>query len=304
MIACTPPTEHRTEAHLSLGPDGDYHLAIGSPEIGNGSTTVRHQIVATILGTSLSRVVSIQADTDRTGYDTGPFGSAGTSVAAKAVQQAAEALRERIFDFAARHCGAGRDQCFMEADAVNCGGTRLGLADLFEAAREAGQPLEVVRKAYGSPRTVAFNVHGFRIAVHCVTGEIRILHSVQGVDAGVVINPVQLRGQVEGGIAQGVGIALYEKIVYNQEGRVVNPTFRHYRIPAFADVPRSEVFFAKTADAYGPLGAKSMSEAPINAVAPALANALADATGIRFHELPLAPDRIYAAIYDRHGPGG
>jgi CO/xanthine dehydrogenase Mo-binding subunit/aerobic-type carbon monoxide dehydrogenase small subunit (CoxS/CutS family) len=98
MIAGTPPTEHRTEARLRLEADGSYHLAIGSPEFGNGSTTVRHQIVATVLGTSLARVRSLQADTDRTGYDTGPFGSAGTTVAAKAVQQAAEALRERILD--------------------------------------------------------------------------------------------------------------------------------------------------------------------------------------------------------------
>jgi CO/xanthine dehydrogenase Mo-binding subunit len=158
----------------------------------------------------------------------------------------------------------------------------------------------VVRKAYGSPRTVAFNVHGFRIAVHRVTGEIKILQSVQGVDAGVVINPVQLRGQVEGGIAQGLGCALYERMVFDAEGRVVNPAFRHYRIPAFADVPRSEVHFAQTSDLFGPLGAKSMSEAPINPVAPALANALADATGIRFRELPFTPDRIYREIFEKH----
>jgi CO/xanthine dehydrogenase Mo-binding subunit/aerobic-type carbon monoxide dehydrogenase small subunit (CoxS/CutS family) len=300
MIACTPPTEHRSEARLSLEADGMYHLAIGSPEFGNGSTTVRHQVVATVLGTSVSRVLSIQADTDRTGYDTGPFGSAGTSVAAKAVQQAAEALRERILDFAAGHSGAAHEQCRLEADAVSCGGRRIGLVDLHHAAREAGRPLGVVRKAYGSPRTVAFNVQGFRVAVHRVTGEVRILQSVQGVDAGVVINPVQLRGQVEGGIAQGLGWALYEKMAFDAQGRVVNPTFRHYRIPAFADVPRSEVYFARTTDVFGPLGAKSMSEAPINPVAPALANAVADATGVRFPDLPLAPDRIYRAVFEKH----
>ena len=97
-----------------------------------------------------------------------------------------------------------------------------------------------------------------------------------------------------------MGWALYEKMVFDQEGRVVNPTFRHYRIPAHADIPRSEVYFARTTDVFGPLGAKSMSEAPINPVAPALANALADATGIRFHDLPLAPDRIYRVIFGKH----
>ncbi len=110
MIACTPPTEHRTEARLSLEADGRYHLAIGSPEFGNGSTTVRHQLVATVLGTGLSSVVSIQGDTARTGYDTGPFGSAGTTVAAKAVEQAAQALRDHLLDFAARQAGVARER--------------------------------------------------------------------------------------------------------------------------------------------------------------------------------------------------
>jgi len=302
MIACTPPLEHRSEAGLSLEADGKYHLTIGSPEFGNGSTTVRHQIIATILGTSPESVFSIQADTDRTGYDTGPFGSAGTTVAGKAVHQAAEALRERILDFAARHCGTSRDKCRLESDAVVCDGVRITLVDLHNAACQAGHLLQVVRKAYGTPRTVAFNVHGFRIGVHRVTGEIKILQSVHAADAGVEINPRQLRGQVEGGIAQGLGWALYEKMVFDQEGRVVNPVFRHYRIPAYADIPRSEVYFARTKDVFGPLGAKSMSEAPINPVAPALANALADATGIRFHDLPLAPDRIYSVILGKHPP--
>ncbi|MGO9516803.1 MAG: molybdopterin-dependent oxidoreductase [Candidatus Korobacteraceae bacterium] len=302
MIDCAPPTEHRSEACLSLEADGNYHLTIGSPEIGNGSTTVRHQIVATVLGTSAERVISIQSDTDRTGYDTGPFGSTGTTVAAKAVHAAAESLRDRVLDFAAGHSGTDRDKCRLEPDAVVCDGARIRLADLYNAARQGGQLLRVVRKAHGTPRTVAFNVHGFWIAVHSVTGEIKILQSVQAVDAGVVINPQQLRGQVEGSIAQGLGWALYEKMVFDQDGRVVNPTFRNYRIPAYADIPRSEVYFARTTDVFGPLGAKSMSEAPINPVAPALANALADATGIRFHDLPLAPDRIYRVIFGKHPP--
>jgi CO/xanthine dehydrogenase Mo-binding subunit len=302
MIDTVPPTEHRTEARLALEADGRYHLAIGSPEFGNGSATVRQQIVATVLGTSLARVHTTAADTDRTGYDTGPFGSAGTSVAARATYEAATLLRDRILAFAARSWGTTPECCRLEEDAVVGDGRRLGLTQLYYAAQQAGQPLQAMRKAYGSPRTIAFNVQGFRIAVHRVTGEVRILQSVQGVDAGVVINPAQLRGQVEGGIAQGLGSALTEKMIFDAPGRVVNPTFRHYRIPAFADVPRTEIHFAQTSDALGPFGAKSMSESPINPVAPALANALADATGIRFHSLPLAPDRIYQTIAAKHAP--
>jgi putative selenate reductase molybdopterin-binding subunit len=247
-------------------------------------------------------VTSILSDTDRTGYDTGPFGSTGTGVAARAAHEAAEALRDHILRFAARSSGVPREKCRLEADAVVCDATRIGLADLHRTARQAGLFLQAVRKAYATPRTVAFNVQGFRLAVHRVTGEILILQSVQAVDAGAVVNPVQMRGQVEGGIAQGIGWTLTERMLFDARGTVVNPTFRHYRIPAFADVPRSEVYFARTTDAFGPLGAKSMSESPINPVAPALANALADATGIRFPDLPLTPDRIYRAIFEKHTP--
>src|SRR5262249_57795495 len=125
---------------------------------------------------------------------------------------------------------------------------------------------------------------------------IRILQSVQAFDAGTILNPMQARGQVEGGIAQGIGTTLFERMVIDGSGAVTNPTFRNYRIPAFADVPRSEVYFADTHDRYGPLGAKPIGEAPIIPIAPALGNALANATSIRFHSLPLSADRIFAEV--------
>ena len=153
-----------------------------------------------------------------------------------------------------------------------------------------------MRKAFLSPRTTAFNVHGVRLAVHRVTAEIRILHSVHAADIGRLINPMQCRGQIEGAIGMGIGWALTEHYVHDAEGHVVNPTLRNYRIPAFADVPPSEVFFADTYDRIGPLGAKSQGECAINPVAPAIANAVANATGVRFAHLPLTPDRIFAAL--------
>jgi putative selenate reductase molybdopterin-binding subunit len=145
----------------------------------------------------------------------------------------------------------------------------------------------------GAEGTVAFNVHGIRLAVHHMTGEIRILHSVQAADVGRLINPMQCRAQIEGAIAMAFGWALTENMAYDGEGRMVNPTLRNYRIPTFADVPPTEVFFADTHDTIGPLGAKSHSECTINPVAPAIANALADATGVRFPHLPFTPDRIF-----------
>jgi CO/xanthine dehydrogenase Mo-binding subunit/aerobic-type carbon monoxide dehydrogenase small subunit (CoxS/CutS family) len=303
MHDTAPPTEHRSNAAVRLLDDGYYELATGTAEFGNGTTTQHVQIVATLLGTTTNRVRVIQSDTDRTGFDTGAFASTGTFVAGKAVALAAEALRDRILAFAARHTDVPIDLCRMDFDSVICGEVRVPLTDLAAAADEAGVQLGLSRKAYGSPRSVAFNVHGLRIAVHRVTGEIMILQSVHAADAGTVINPMQLRGQVEGAVAQGLGWALYERIVLDDTGKIVNPQFRNYRIPAYADIPRTEIYFADTVDSIGPLGAKGMGECPINPVAPALANALADATGVRFRDLPFRPDLIFKPIYEKHVVG-
>ncbi len=112
---------------------------------------------------------------------------------------------------------------------------------------------------------------------------------------------MQCRGQVEGGVAQSLGAVLYEEMVLDDCGRVINPTFRNYHLPQFGDVPRTEVLFADTSDSVGPFGAKSMSESPYNPIAAALGNALADATGIRFCTIPFKPDRIFHAIVEKFG---
>ena len=159
-----------------------------------------------------------------------------------------------------------------------------------------GDRFDVIRKAYLSPRSVGFNVQGVRVAVHRVTGEIMTLQSVHAADIGRLINPMQCRGQIDGAIAMGIGWALTENMVHDAEGRVVNPTLRNYRIPAFADIPRSEVFFADTYDKIGPLGAKSQGECAINPVAPAIANAIKNATGVRFTSLPLTAARMSSQL--------
>ena len=288
-----PPTEHRSGALMTLRPDGTYHLAVGSTEMGNGSVTSHRQIAAAILGVTAASVDIINADTDLCPYDTGTFGSTGTVVAGQAVNLTAEALRDNICDFANRHTGVERSACRLEAGMVVCGDRRITLSDLHVAGSKAGHRFEAKRRAYLSPRTVAFNVHGIRLAVHRMTGEIRILHSVHAADIGRLINPMQCRGQIDGAVAMGFGWALTENMVYDDTGKMVNPALRNYRIPAFADVPRTQVFFADTHDTIGPLGAKAQGECAINPVAPAIANALANATGVRFAHLPFTPDHIY-----------
>lgn len=126
----------------------------------------------------------------------------------------------------------------------------------------------------------------------------KILQSVQAADAGTVMNPAQLRGQVEGGVGQALGAALSEEIVI-EEGRVINPQLRNYHVPQIGDLPITEVLFADTYDKLGPFGAKSMSEAPFNPVAPALANAIANACGVRMYSTPMTPDRVWSELQAR-----
>ena len=260
MIATIPPRGHYSDASVSLAADGIYTLSVGTAEFGNGTSTVHLKLAAEALGVPTDRLRLLQSDTDVTAYDTGAFGSAGTVVAGLAVQSACRELRQ----------------------ALDSGATQ--------------RPLVGHGRHEGTPRSVAFNVHGFRVAVNTETGEVRILQSVQAADAGVVMNPEQCRGQVEGGVAQAIGTALFEEIRVDARGEVTTKTLRNYHIPQLADLPVTEVYFADTYDKLGPLGAKSMSESPYNPVAPALANAIARACGARMYRLPMTPAYVWRRL--------
>lgn len=293
-----PPTEHISEAWATLCDDGVYEIAVGTVEFGEGTSTAHVQLAASVLFTTPERIRLIQSDTDRTGFDTGAFASAGLFVAGNAVLRAATALRDRMLLLAADHTGVDRASCFLADDTVVCGGKRIPVTELTAVAAARGMRLTEARKAYGSPRSVSCNTQGMRVAVHPVTGEIRILYSVQALDPGVVINPAQVRGQVEGGVAQGIGFVLTENFHLDETGTMRNPNLRNYRIPTYADVPRTDVLIVESTDSAGPMASKGIAESCINPVAPALANAVYDATGVRFRDLPLTPERIFERLKD------
>lgn len=284
MLDTVPPGGHRAHVRIAQRDGGGYRLAVGTAEFGNGTTTVHRQLAAGALGCRVDDIEIVSADTDEVEHDTGAFGSTGTVVAGMATLRAAESLAELL-------AGAGTDP-----------GAGTGAASGRDPGAD-GKLMEAEGSSDGRARSVTFNVQGFRVAVRPATGEIRILQSVQAADAGTVINPVQLRGQIEGGVVQALGAALFEHVDIDQAGRVTTRTLREYHVPVLADVPRTEVFFARTADPLGPLGAKSMSEAPFNPVAPALANAVRDATGVRITDLPMSPDRVYLALHPDPAPG-
>ena len=294
LIATMAPRGHIAHATATLRADGVYVLRTGTAEFGNGTTTVQRQIAASLFGVDGTRVVLAHADTDGVAHDTGAFASAGTTVAGKAVHAACEALRHRLIGIAATLRDVDADACRLQPDGVL---TPAGLVLLAEIVAEGagGSPegVSASGEEYGEVRSLAFNVHAVRVAVEPSTGTVRILQSVHAADAGFVMNPAQCRGQIEGGVAQGVGSALYEEVMVDERGAVVNPMFRTYRVPQFADIPDTEVYFADTSDDLGPFGAKSMSESPYNPVAPAIGNAIARALGRRPYEQPFSRDRVW-----------
>ena len=266
LLDTVPPGGHPGRAMVAERPGGGYAAFVGTAEFGNGTTTVHRQLVADVLGCEPADVLVFSSDTDRTGHDTGAYGSTGIVVAGTAAVRAAQALAAAI---AARAESGADDGKLLEAE---------GFCD-------------------GLSRSVSATAQGFRVAVCPGTGAVRILQSVQAVDAGTVLNPVQLRGQVEGGVAQALGAALFEEVRIAADGVVTTRALREYHVPVLADLPRTEVLFASSGrDPYGPHGAKPMSEAPFNPVAPALANAVRDATGVRLTALPLRRDVVYDAL--------
>jgi CO/xanthine dehydrogenase Mo-binding subunit/aerobic-type carbon monoxide dehydrogenase small subunit (CoxS/CutS family) len=273
MLDAIPPNGHHSHSRIARLGSG-FRLTIGTSEFGNGTTTVHRQLAASALAVPVEQIEIVQSDTATSEHDTGAYGSTGTVVAGAATLRAAQALRA-----------------------------------LIDASTDPDEALEAEGWSTGTPRSVTFGVQGFRVAVHPQTGEIRILQSVQAVDAGTVVNPQQCRAQVEGGVGQALGAALYEEVQIDEHGRVRTRALREYRIPAYGDLPMTEVYFADTHDPLGPLGAKPMSEAPFNPVAPALANAVRDATGVRIASLPLRRDRVWHALQQSrrvrdHGQAG
>ncbi len=299
MIATMAPFGHIAHTRATLRPDGTYLLRAGTAEFGNGTTTVMRQIAVTDLAADPSRIELWHADTDAVAHDTGAFASAGITVAGKALHAACLALAARLCERAAELTGTDAAHAELMPDGVY---TSAGVISL-EALTADGE-ISADGSELGEQRSLAFNVHAVRVAVDPRTGAVRILQSIQAADAGFVMNPAQCRGQIEGGVAQGIGSALYEEVMV-EEGRVTTPMFRLYRVPQFADVPDTEVYFADTADDLGPFGAKSMSESPYNPVAPAIGNAIARALGSRPFVQPFRRDRVWqlAASHRDVSPG-
>lgn len=282
-------------AILRLDDGGAYTLLIGSADMGTGCDTILAQMAAEGMECSLDEITVYAADTDVSPYDSGSYASSTTYVTGKAVEQACEKLRKKLCSLAAKVLEAQEEQVEFDGKVfkdLSSGKSvdRKELADRFMSGSKEELEVAVTHSSPVSPPP--FMVGMVEIELDKETGSIKILDYVAVVDCGTVVNPALARVQTEGGLAQGIGMALYEDIQYSPKGKMRNNSFMQYKIPTRLDVGKLRVEFESSYEPTGPYGAKSIGEIVINTPAPALVHAIANATGLWFHELPVTSEKI------------
>jgi putative selenate reductase molybdopterin-binding subunit len=288
-------------AFFKLNEDGSFNLQVGATDLGTGSDTVLAQIAAETLGVSLDKIIIYSSDTDFTPFDVGAYASSTTIISGGAVKKAAEKTRDQVCCFAAKLLEASPEDLTCRDDRVFApSGKSVSMSEvaLFTLYKEKTQLMEGASH-FNTDSPPPFCATFAEVEVDTETGQVTVPHLVTAVDLGVAINPMQAEGQAEGAVAQGLGYALAEELVLDAAGRVVNANFCDYKIFTAKDMPRLTTILVETEEPLGPYGAKSIAEVPINGVAPAVANAVFDATGIRLRKLPIRPDAVLKALREQ-----
>ncbi|MCI0785092.1 MAG: xanthine dehydrogenase family protein molybdopterin-binding subunit [Chloroflexi bacterium] len=287
-------------ASISVNEDGTISLLTGSVDI-SGSDTSLAQIAAESLGLRMEDVIVAKRDTDMAPF-TGPSGGSRIVYSqGKAVQMAAEDARQKLFALAAERFG-------VPADALACDGGRVYVQDNPPQSLTLGQlgrlsltsrngPIIGLASLSSMPYAPVFNTQGAEVLVDKATGQVKVTRFVQAQDVGVAINPMSVEGQLSGGVVQGIGRALSEELLIDDDtGRVRNPSLSTYLMPLALDMPEVENILINVPSEDGPFGARAVAEPPGFGPPAAIANAIFDAVGVRIKELPLSAERVLAAL--------
>ncbi len=304
-------------AYVLVNRDGSASVITGQADIGSGQNTAYAIMVAEVLGLSVDDVRVHRVDTLISPTTRATVSSRGTVVSGNAVRLAAEEARRQLLEVASEILKSHHSELVLRDRKICVREHPERSTSLSDVAKQAidrkGQiigvatydPPTVVRsvenKLYGhaSPN-YPFAAHIAEVEVDIETGEVKLLSYVAAHDVGRAINRVAVEGQIEGGVVQGIGYAMMEQIVL-KDGKVMNPNFLDYKVPSIQDVPTIKSILVETDDPEGPFGAKSVGELVLVPVAPAIANAIRDATGVRINRLPLTPENVYRAIKSRKG---
>ena len=285
-------------ASLKINDDGFYTLSIGAADMGTGCDTILAQIAAEVLECPLDNVTVLGADTDSSPYDSGSYASSTTYVTGKAVEQCAEQLKQKICQVGAGLLGLDARAVVFAGDAVTSeDGTQRATLAQIAAASQCGSntALEAVVTHSSEISPPPFMVGAAEVEVDLETGEAQVIRYEAAVDCGTPVNPNLARVQAEGGILQGIGMALTENVTYDDRGMPRENSLMQYKIPARNDIGHIHVVFESSYEGTGPFGAKSIGEVVINTPLPAVADAIYHATHKRFYELPITREQIALA---------
>ncbi len=299
--------------YVKINPDGTVALNTGAVEIGTAALTGAAQVLAEELGVDLADISVVSADTFSTPFDFGAQGSRTAFAVGNACRAAVANLKQRIFALAGSQLGVEPDACTLADKHVVIGDRRMSLADLARLSQQTGggliaegtfiaapTPFDTKRvdgHVYPAFHSPSFHAHAVDLSVDRETGEIAIHRYVVAQDVGFAMNPTYIEGQIEGGVAQGLGQALSEEIVY-EGGRVLNPNLTDYKMPTTLDMPRVETILVQHPSLAGPYGAKGVGEPPNIEPPAAVANAVAAATGLRVTTLPITAEKIALGLRD------
>ena len=292
-------------ATLKLNEGGFYSLIIGAADMGTGCDTTLAQIAAEVLECDFDNITVFGADTDTSPYDSGSYASSTTYVTGKAVEKCALKLRGQICKLGAEMLGCDEaavtfdgKQVYVEADPEK----KVSLDDVVITSMNGHDVALEATETHSSPLSPPpYMVGAAEIEVDTETGEVKVLDYAACVDCGTPINPNLTRVQAEGGILQGIGMTLTENVTYDGRGYPLENSLMQYKIPTRVDFGKIRVEFESSYEPNGPFGAKSIGEVVINTPLPAISDAICNAIGTRFYELPITPEQIAMAVLAKNG---
>ena len=289
-------------ATIKMNDDGFYTLMIAAADMGTGCDTILAQMAAECLDCPVENIEVLGADTDSSPYDSGSYASSTTYVTGKAVEKACQKLIARILEIASGMLDAPVEELEFASDRVEWPRAQKSVSLIDIGTKSMcgnGCALEATESNSSPTSPPPFMAGAVEIELDKETGHVEILDYKAVVDCGTVVNPNLARVQTEGGLVQGIGMTLYENIQYNDKGTMLNNSFMQYKIPSRRDMGNIQVEFESSFEPTGPFGAKSIGEIVINTPAPALAHAIANATGIWFKELPITSEQIAMGIFEK-----
>ena len=286
---------------LKVNDDGFYSLMVGCTDMGTGCDTILAQMAADCLDCDVENIIVSGVDTDVSPYDCGSYASSTTYITGMAVVKTAEELRKKICRNGAEILGVPEEEAEFDGQRVFVpGGPEVSLKDIANKAMcNNTHELEVTKQHSSPVSPPPFMVGMVEIELDKVTGKYDIIDYVAVVDCGTVINPNLARVQTEGGLVQGIGMAMYEDVIYGSDGKNYTSSFMQYKIPTRLDMGNLRVEFESSYEPTGPFGAKSIGEIVINTPSPAIAHAVYNATHVWIRELPVTPEKIWKGMHEQ-----